>query len=223
MSNSPLPPVAHSAANSRPKKSKKGCCLVLVLIPTSLLLLAIGIAGIGFLFVYTAKSVEVTANDRQVILDINDLAEWMEDYSPESQGETYAKHRYIDGSYDVEYEYDRPLDSDAPYLSCSVTVEMNRSDARASYLSIWTGGKLGISLLGDSSVDLVERNDLFAWGDESKMALLTVDGVPLGNVFITRVGNTIFYLTISGLYFDEPELLDEFLSEKLSRLETYEP
>ena len=114
MSNDPLrTPPARRRATPKPRKSRK--LLWILLIPASVFGLLVMFIGAGFLFVYSGQEQPVTATDRDVIVDIDLLAEWMDDYTPDKQGEIIAKTRYIDGSYDVDYEYDIPDDLNAPY------------------------------------------------------------------------------------------------------------
>ena len=212
----PLPPPP-------PRKSRK-LLWILILVPASILGVVMLFLSAGLLFVATGKEEPVSARDRAVLVDIDLLTEWMADeYIPEKRGETLTKTRYIDGSYDIEYEYDIPEDLTAPYLSCTVTVELTSSDAQTSYVAMWSGSQLGMSLLSDVEIDVVERNDLFRWGDRSRFAILFTEGEPFGNVFIARSGKYIFYMVISGIYFDNREGISGMLSERLDRLQSYQP
>ena len=213
----PPPPVP------APRKSKT-LIWILILVPASIIGVLMLFVGWGLLFVATGKEEPVTAADRAVLVDIDLLTEWMVDeYIPEKRGESLIKTRYIDGSYDIEYEYDIPEDLNAPYLSCTVTVEPTTSDAQTSYVAMWGGSQLALSLLSDIEIDVVERNDLFRWGDRSRFAILSTEGEPFGNVFITRTGKYIFYIIISGIYFDNHEGISGLLSERLGQLPSYQP
>ncbi len=212
----PPPPVP-------PRKSKK-LIWILILVPASILGVVMLFLSAGLLFVATGKEEPVSARDRAVMVDIDQLSEWIfDEYVPEKRGETLTKTRYIDGSYDIEYEYDIPEDLNAPYLSCIVTVERKISDAQTSYVAMWSGSQLGMSLLSDVEIDVVERNDLFRWGDRSRFAILFTEGEPFGNVFITRTGKYIFYMVISGVYFDSHEGISGLLSKRLAQLPAYQP
>ena len=74
-----------------------------------------------------------------------------------------------------------------------------------------------------AEIEVVERNDLFEWGDRSRFTILKTDGQPFGNVFITRKGKHVFYVLISGVYFDDRESISDLLSEPLTRLSSYTP
>ena len=52
-----------------------------------------------------------------------------------------------------------------PYINSSLTVERNLGDAKTSYISLWGGATVSMKLFGEAEVEIVERNDLFRWGD----------------------------------------------------------
>ena len=203
-----------------PRKSKK---VLWLLIPGAIIGLVLLVVGSAFFFMVTGTDEPVTGEDRAVIVDIHHVAEWMEDFIPQSRGERITKTRYIDGSYDIDYEFDLPDDADAPYLNCTVTVEKNSTDAMLSYGSIWGGGKIGMAMFSDIEIEVVERNDLFKWGDRSRFAILKSEGEPFGNMLITRKGRHIFFLLLSGIYFDDREAIGGLLGGALSRLPAYTP
>ena len=175
------------------------------------------IVGGGAFFLLTAKDVPVTTADREAVLDITDVALWIDDFSPDSSKESLKKTKYIDKSYDIEYEYDDSLNDDAPYLMCSITVEPSISDARISYTAVKAGFSLGFS--GEPGVKRVARNDLFRWGDDSEFSLLKASGLSFGNVFVGRKGKRVYMITVSGIYFDESAEIRDLLGEKLRALE----
>ena len=175
------------------------------------------IVGGGAFFLLTAKDVPVTTADREAVLDISDVALWIDDFSPDSSKESLKKTKYIDKSYEIEYEYDDSLNDDAPYLMCSITVEPSISDARISYTAVKAGFSLGFS--GEPGVKRVARNDLFRWGDDSEFSLLKASGLSFGNLFVGRKGKRVYMITVSGIYFDESAEIRDLLGEKLRALE----
>ena len=74
---------------------------------------------------------------------------------------------------------------------------------------------------------LEERNDLFAWGDESRLAVILVGvgggvgvgGKPAGNLFIARKGADVFYLLVAGVCFDRQEAFASLVRPTLARIE----
>ena len=152
------------------------------------------IVGGGAFFLLTAKDVPVTTADREAVLDITDVALLIDDFSPDTSKESLKKTKYLDKSYEIEYEYSDSLNTDAPYLMCSITVEPSISDARISYTAVKAGFSLGFS--GEPGVNRVPRNDLFRWGDKSEFSLLQASGLSSGNVFVGRKGKRVYMITV---------------------------
>lgn len=212
----PSPPGPSPAPRARRPRSRL-VWLWLLAIPAVPLLLVGAMAALGLVYVWTAKKVPVTGRDREMVLDIRALAARMEDFSPAPVRESIRKERYFDGSWEVEYEYDDPADS-APYLTCTVGWEPKVSDAAAGYLIMWHGATLGLRYGSDATLTVAERNDLFRWGDQSRLGILMLDGKPVGNVFVARKGKTMFSVLFSGVYFDEPDELAEMLEPVLGKI-----
>ena len=57
-----------------------------------------------------------------------------------------------------------------------------------------------MQIIGSADVDVIERNDLFSWGDESTIAILSIDGEPFGNMLSTRDGNLAPSLSFSLVF-----------------------
>lgn len=115
------------------------------------------------------------------------------------------------------YEFDDPDNPDAPYVSCSVTVEPNSSDALISYKGVQLGLNIGFN--SQSGTSQMERNDLFRWGDQSSFHVLCVHGVPIGNSFTAIKGKRVFMMTFSGVFFEDATAIQELLHPRLDALE----
>ena len=182
------------------------------------------VVGLGALYWATSSEEPLGPNDQAAIVDIDMFLDWSGDpYAPDYSGEKLIKTRFLDGSYDVDYDFNVPEDPDAPYLNCNITIEKNKADANVSYVSMWTGALLGMHMLGDADVEVTERNDIFRWGDESTFAILSVDGEPFGNMFSARKDTRVFFIIFSGIYTDDGEFVNDLLLPVLSELHTYAP
>ncbi len=131
--------------------------------------------------------------------------------------ESFSKKKYLDGSYEIDYEFDDPSNEDAPYVMCSIAVEPKASDALFSYTAMQAGLNIGFG--AKEEMEQVERNDLFQWGDSSKFCLLEAEGAPVGVVFSAPKETRVFLITVSGIYFDDSSDIEELLGKKLRALE----
>jgi hypothetical protein len=208
-------------ARDRNGRDRRAWLVIAILIPLSGLAIAGLVVALGVAYNVTAEEEEMSADERALMLDINHVSGWLESYTPDMTREVYRKVRYFDDSYEIEYEYDVPELEDEPYLSYSVTFETTQSDATTTYVSYWNGTKVAFYFLGDVTIEVDERNELFGWGDESRLGVLTADGVPFGNVFVAKRDDTVVYFLVSGIYFEESQSLSELLGPYLQRLEAH--
>ena len=211
----PVLPKESSAATPAPKKSRTWLIVGLAIIGSALLGI-LGIVGVGSLFVLAAEQQPLSSNDKAALLTIEDVALWMENFSPDKSKESFSKKKYLDGAYDIEYEYDDASNEKAPHVMCSISMEKRVSDALISYKTLHTGLSIGYA---SEEVEQVERNDLFQWGDASRFCLLELEGAPVGIVFSSRKGSRVFLVSISGIYFDDSGSIKELLEERLRAVE----
>ncbi len=134
-----------SDETAKPKKKKKVLLVVGLVIGVPILCL-LGLASLGALYMLTATEVPITEADRNVVLTAERLAEWIEDFTPDPQHASLSKVRYIDGSIEIEYEYDETENDEAPYLHYTVSYEPNTQDARIGCDALWLGMIGGIKL-----------------------------------------------------------------------------
>lgn len=222
----PLDPNLQSPLDVQPVAPPKSVnpLWLLILIPVAVFVILLLFAALVGITLFATSEQTVTEADREVLIDINQIGLRMEDdYSPIARGETITKLRYLDGSFELDYEYDVPEDPDAPYLNCTVYREMTVQDARGSYTGLLAGSSFTVNMFAERDVEFVERNDLLSWGDTSYFSVLQCDGQPVGNFFVARRGRLVFYLIVSGVYFDDPDNVRGLLAGVLDRLETYEP
>lgn len=195
---------------------------LLVLIP---LVSALGfgvIVGGGVLFFATADTSEPSPEEQSLIVTAEDLVPWAVDFTPRSEYASITKIRFFDRSFDIEYAYDDPAD-EAPYLFCSLNYEPKLSDAVGGARLIWETTRLSYKMMADQGTRLETKPDMFAWGDRSHFGTLYMDDLPYGHVLVARKGRLTFFLTVSGLVFEESESLHALLDPVLERVEAFQP
>ena len=209
------PPPLPADAPAAPAKSSSPWKIVLIvlgiLVGIVLLIVALGVG-----YVLLAKEVPVEAHDKQAVLTAAHMAEWIDDFEVDPQRETWKKLKNIDGSHELEYEYE----TDDFYLNCHVGVDSSRSDAKVNYVAMVTGAQLGAGLEDGSWED---RASLMRYGEESKASILKVGGNPVGNLFACRKGKRVFLAVWSGVYFDDGNGMRELLEPILERWARYNP
>lgn len=159
-------------------KARRAWLWIVLLTPVAIIGTIGFVLSLGLLFNMTGEELELTAPERELVLDITHLSMWLGEYAPDAAAETVTKTRYIDDSYEIEYVYDVPEDDAAPYLTYTLAFEQNTSDATTTYHSYWGGTKVAFYVFGDVDISVEEKNELFAWGEESKFRILEAEGVP---------------------------------------------
>lgn len=216
-----IPPIGSGGGFDRSPPRKSNTCLIVTLVFGSIFGVgSICICGSIFLFM-VPKDTPVTDTDRAMVVDAYALQSFIE-FDPSSGSETMKKSKYFDGSYELEYEFEDPSD-EGILLTYSLAVERSIDEAEAGYLVTWEAIKLGTKLAASGAeVQFDEQNDVFRWGDRSRFVILTSEGIPFGNIFITQKGNKIVTLVLANAYFDD-ELVAELLLPKLELVESYSP
>ena len=162
-----------------------------------------------------SESANLTEQDKTAVLRIEDLAVWIEGFIPDPTKGSLVKTKEYDNSYDIEYTYEDQDGQTPLYLYYSVSVLSSSADALIAHKAMDFG-----MWIGSGETNLVTRNDLFSWGDESEFNLWqTESGDIFGNYFTGRKGKRVVMIAISGVYFDKPDALHELLDEKLEAVE----
>jgi hypothetical protein len=192
-------------------------------VKTAGIFLAIGlgivllIAGLGFFWLATSENLPVTNQDKNVIVRATDLIQYFDDFSPLEAHETFEKLKYLDGSVDLDYEYDSPNEDD-PYITATVTHDNSKSDASATYMIEWSAMRLGLNI-GDGDNDLVENNSFYSAGDESRFANMTYAGEPAGHLLVVRQGNSVYAFAIMGFLIEDSAMWRELFDERIAGLQ----
>lgn len=210
----PSHPVRSGIGRRSSSGSSKTPLIIGLAVLAGLAALATLVIGVAFVYIYSSQQVPVSSEERAELLDIETLAEWVEDFSPSLEFEIVTKTEYWDKTTEISYEYDSPGDIDPYYLMYTIHRERDPSDAWALYGTLWVGTQAGL-MLADGEVQIAERNDLFKWGDRSRFGLIQADGHDIGNVFVGTKDETVFYCVFSGVYFDEAGPVSEILLPRL--------
>ncbi len=193
----------------------KNKVLLGIAVPLALFMI---IAGLTWFFQSTGARRPLAPEERAVLVTAFDL------FAMSAQPELYQAQRestaeredLVDGSATLTAEYQ----STVPpfYVVSQVALEPSEHAAKLTWQSHAMGGFMGLAV-ESKDVVLEKRDDLFAWGDESKSQLLTIDGKPVGHFFVVRKGKRVFMAIFTGVYFDDASALSALLKPKLEAME----
>jgi hypothetical protein len=187
------------------------------------LLLVCGGLGTLLYFVFIRDIEEpVTAADRELPISAEHLGRWVNGLGVDPTRGTLRKVRHLDGSRELEYEYESPDGSSHPlYVAHSIGVERSAQDASGAYGGLSIGTELEAHLSG-KTLRQVERRDLWSWGDSSRCVVLYNGDDPVGNIFMARKGRRYFQLRIIGIYFENAKAINDLLGPFLRKLDSYD-
>ena len=205
-------------------KARRAWLWIVLLTPVAIIGTIGFVLSLGVLFNMTGEELELTAPERELVLDITHLSMWLGEYAPDAAAETVTKTRYIDDSYEIEYVYDVPEGDAAPYLTLysRLRAEYERRDDHVSLLLGRDQGRL---------LRIRRRRHL---GGREERALRMGRRIQIphprsgGGAFSATCSSrkrakTVVYLLVSGLHFDDTETVSALLSPLLQKLDQYTP
>ncbi|MBN2684226.1 MAG: hypothetical protein JXR40_03005 [Pontiellaceae bacterium] len=180
--------------------------------------LMVFITVVGGLIFFAFKGIgsrPPTASEKTMLLTAESLADFGFT-NLLAECETYLAKRNLDGTPELEYEYDseKAPDQERLFISSGVGLEPSPEDASTSFKIFVTTLKGTIKI--SSKAELQDRPDLFTLGDERYSALIVSNGEPQGNLVAVRSGRIIHHAIITGIYFEEREYLEKLFAPILS-------
>ncbi|GAA4279302.1 hypothetical protein [Aquimarina mytili] len=153
-----------------------------------------------------------------IITTVTELSE-VYDVSLDLSGnhEKSALTKYIDGSFELEYEYDLLETDKYDPLFYSITITKERTVREAIQTYLITKG--ATNLVSNSfSQGTITIDTLELPGDENYYALRTFEGELNGVLFSMRKGKYIYDLIISGIYTEDHSLLFDLILPEIENL-----
>lgn len=180
-------------------------------------------ALLGGFYLWSSEDLPVGDAERGIVTDIQWVSQWLEGFEIDASHESLRKIRYLDDTYEIDYEYDDADSEYIPYLTCTVNIVNSESEAKGMYAPMWDALRLTMGVTGLGSTRIEERNDVFSWGDTSRFGIFYVDDAPAGNVLVARQDKKVFLFLMTGLYFDDPSYTTEFFLPVLENITHYDP
>jgi len=207
------PPLAYP-----PPKKKQGAKLVLISLGILFgggLLMGLVCTGLVYVGMTGISSRQPSAREQQAVFTMADLAARGVESAKLSQREEWTAKKNLDGSLEIEYEYDpeKSGDDEPFHLTSSVEINPTEKDARESFSMAISAYGLGLQIGGATS----QRQEIILpWADQVYFAVIQHSNVPVGNIAVIRKGKRLHSVLLIGHYFQDPQ---EFAEELRSKVE----
>jgi hypothetical protein len=176
------------------KRTRKVVVVAVVLAVT----VGLGLAALLAWGVFKGFERPLAAGDLDVVVTFDRVAEKFDGLVKRPASEKTSRIRYLDGSAEVNYEYE----DDALYITSTASKERTPKDAKALYTMIRLTSPTFAKYAAD--VEFTPRNDLYSGGDDWYSAAIVTGGTSAGHLLLVRQGKHVFMLTIGGVFLNDP-------------------
>ena len=166
---------------------------------------------------FLAKTREIDPKDYPFLLRAEELQIYKLALDLSGASEKARLKKWINGVYDIKYEYDR-RDSDEYnplFFSVKLEIEKNEKNAKKTY-------REGLTVITQTSaaagMPCREIIDVIRWGDENYYAIREKNGKPVGLIFMGRLKNKIYSLIMAGLYSSDHSLMTDLVIPRLQTI-----
>jgi hypothetical protein len=186
---------------------------------------AAAVALLGLLFACAPATVPQLAFEERwteqevsVMVQAEDLEQFLNDPITDASAATWTKLRAADGSVRLAYEYFSSLHGMG--LSWIVKFHASVGAARREMAE----AEAALARREGGAPDGAERIEgFYEWGDETLFAVVRVAGDPGGDFFFARYGTTTVSLSLVGVYFFDGAEFHRLVGPALSNLLFYHP
>lgn len=166
----------------------------------------------------SCKTIITNASEYPIITRASELQD-LYGISLDSSGtsESCKIFKYIDGTFELDYEYDLIETDEFLPLFYSITIESALSEKEAlSNFNLEKNIYSKADKLGGFKHELIDSLNLP--GDPYFYAVRIYQGSPNGLIFMSRQGRMIYTLIISGLYSSDHSILEDLILPDIKNL-----
>ena len=158
--------------------------------------------------------------ERALVVTAAQLAAGLPGHEVDPSLEVASAGVRLDGSAEVEYEYDASERGVPFYVSSTAALASSERDARDELTGFRLGLRVGVA---GESLALEPRDDLLAWGDARHCFLLVQASEVVGTACAARKDRRLFTLVVAGVALEEPGSVGALVEANLAALERWEP
>ena len=170
---------------------------------------------------FLSRTKEIDPEDYPFLLLAKDLQIYDIKLDLSGSAEKAYIKKWINGAYDIKYEYDRrdSEDFNVLFFSVKLEIEKNKKAAKETY-------REGLAVITKTSAAVgmpcQEIKNTIKWGDENYYAIREKDGNPVGLIFKGRLNNKVYTIIMAGLYSSDHSLITDLVIPKLQNIDAFQ-
>ena len=170
---------------------------------------------------FLARTKKIDPEDYPFFLLAKDLQIYNIKLDLSGSAEKARLKKWINGVYDIKYEYDRrdSEDFNTLFFSVKLEIEKNEKEAKETY-------RKGLAVITKTSaaagMPCRKIKNIIEWGDENYYAVRESNGNPVGLIFRVRLKNKIYTLIMAGLYSSDHSLITDLVIPKLHNIDDFQ-
>ena len=173
----------------------------------------------SYAFLSTTK--EIDHREYPFLLIAKDLQVYDLELDLSGASEKAYQKKWINGAYDIKYEYDRRDSDNFDPLFFGVKLEIDKNIAKAKE-TYKNGLKVITKMSSVAKMPCREIKNKIKWGDENYYALRLKEGNPVGMIFTGRLKNKVYTIIIAGLYSSDHSLITDLVIPKLQSIDSFQ-
>jgi len=172
-------------------------------------------------YAFLSKTKEINPDEYPFLLIAKDLQIYNLELDLSGASEKAYRKKWINGAYDIKYEYNRRDSDNFHPLFFSVKLEIDKSIAKAKE-TYRDGLKVITKMSSVAGMPCREIKNIIQWGDENYYALRLKEGNPVGMIFSGRLKNKVYTIIMAGLYSSDHSLLTDLVIPKLQIIDSFQ-
>ena len=172
-------------------------------------------------YAFLSKTKEINPDEYSFLLIAKDLQINNLELDLSGASEKAYRKKWINGAYDIKYEYNRRDSDNFHPLFFSAKLEIDKSIAKAKE-TYRDGLKVITKMSSVAGMPCREIKNIIQWGDENYYALRLKEGNPVGMIFSGRLKNKVYTIIMAGLYSSDHSLLTDLVIPKLQIIDSFQ-
>ena len=173
------------------------------------------LVSICTLMLSCSKSTELSKQEKSLLLTEQNFANDLPNIGHKKLGKYSKEFSYLEHSTTLDYEVTR---NSTFYLMNTFSLSKNASDAIKTAFALRTGAIIGVKVgdITDEEIPLINQ-----FGGKATLMLLKMDNQPVGNIFSYVYENKIWFVILTGLYFDNEQDFTHYFAAHLSKIKAF--